>query len=218
MPFPLGPLLTFLTADVIGWFLRRKLWRRMGVVPRSGRERARHERAEVAARPCRRLRLRQGGAIASQPSLCETRILRWMERDSNSRSALARKVASCGGEGARGRSRWSRMASPFRVAAYRLDAPQRRGPRGNADPGRTQKNDNIERVKSPKALIEDLDFVNRLERFGQAADRAPPLRNQKFADSPLEGGVSCELVSEVKFASRAPMGRFHGDWERFLVP
>src|SRR6516165_7964198 len=34
-------------------------------------------------------------------------------------------------------------------------------------------------------------------------------------DSPLEGGVSCELVSEVKFASRAPMGRFHGDWERF---
>jgi len=37
-------------------------------------------------------------------------------------------------------------------------------------------------------------------------------------DSPLEGGVSCELVSEVKFASRAPMGRFHGDWERFLVP
>src|SRR5262249_44009099 len=25
-------------------------------------------------------------------------------------------------------------------------------------------------------------------------------------DSPLEGGVSCELVSEVKFASRAPNG------------
>jgi hypothetical protein len=73
-----------------------------------------------------------------------------------------------------------------RTDGYRLDAPQRRGPRGNADPGRTQKNDNIERVKSPKALIEDLDFVNRLERFGQAADRAPPLRNQKFADSPLE--------------------------------
>jgi len=43
-------------------------------------------------------------------------------------------------------------------------------------------------------------------------------RNRRFADSPLEGGVSCELVSEVKFASRAPMGRFHGDWERFLVP
>src|SRR6516162_74360 len=34
------------------------------------------------------------------------------------------------------------------------------------------------------------------------------------ADSPLEGGVSCELVSEVKFASRAPMGRFHGDCRR----
>ena len=33
-------------------------------------------------------------------------------------------------------------------------------------------------------------------------------------DSPLEGGVSCELVSEVKFASRAPMGRFHGDCRR----
>jgi hypothetical protein len=55
-----------------------------------------------------------------------------------------------------------------------------------ADRG-TQENDNIERVKRPKALIEDLDFVNRLERFRQAADGAPPLRNQKFADSPLEG-------------------------------
>ena len=43
-------------------------------------------------------------------------------------------------------------------------------------------------------------------------------RNRKFVDSPLEGGVSFELVSEVKFASRAPMGRFQGDWERFLVP
>ena len=74
-----------------------------------------------------------------------------------------------------------------RTDGYRLDAPRRRGPRGNADPGRTQKNDNIERVKRPKALIENLDFVNPLERFGQAADRAPPLRNQKVADSPLEG-------------------------------
>jgi len=27
-----------------------------------------------------------------------------------------------------------------------------------------------------------------------------------------------EIVRKVKFASRAPMGRFHGDWERFLVP
>jgi len=43
-------------------------------------------------------------------------------------------------------------------------------------------------------------------------------RRKSLGDSPLEGGVSCELVSEVKFASRAPMGRFHGDWERFLVP
>src|SRR5215813_12513618 len=34
----------------------------------------------------------------------------------------------------------------------------------------------------------------------------PPLRDRKFADSSLEGGVSCELVSEVKFASRAPNG------------
>src|SRR5215831_18912519 len=31
-------------------------------------------------------------------------------------------------------------------------------------------------------------------------------RYRWFADSPLEGGVSCELVSEVKFASRAPNG------------
>src|SRR6202011_2611548 len=29
-----------------------------------------------------------------------------------------------------------------------------------------------------RALIEDLDFVNRLERFGQAADGASQLRNQ----------------------------------------
>src|SRR5215475_8389798 len=31
-------------------------------------------------------------------------------------------------------------------------------------------------------------------------------RDREFADSPLEGGVSCELVSEVKFASRASNG------------
>jgi len=52
----------------------------------------------------------------------------------------------------------------------------------------------------------------RLRRF---MELAPKIFGR---DSPLEGGVSCELVSEVKFASRAPMGRFHGDWERFLVP
>jgi hypothetical protein len=70
----LGPLLTFLTADVIGWFLRRKLWRRMGVVPRSGRETAHHEPAEVAALSCRRLRLamlsrafRRSGTDGSNP-------------------------------------------------------------------------------------------------------------------------------------------------------
>src|SRR5215831_15677950 len=34
----------------------------------------------------------------------------------------------------------------------------------------------------------------------------PEERYRKFADSPLEGGVSCELVSEVKFASGAPNG------------
>lgn len=34
--------------------------------------------------------------------------------------------------------------------------------------------------------IEDLDFINRLERFGRAGDGAPPLRNEKFADSALE--------------------------------
>ena len=75
-------------------------------------------------------------------------------------------------------------AAPTGIDLTRLSAEE---PRGNADPGRTQENDNIERVKCPKVLIEDLDFVNRLERFGQAADWAPPLRNQKFADSPLEG-------------------------------
>ena len=45
--------------------------------------------------------------------------------------------------------------------------------------------------------------------------RGPAFAITEFAtDSPLEGGVSCELVSEVKFASRAPMGRFHGDCRR----
>ena len=34
-----------------------------------------------------------------------------------------------------------------------------------------------------------------------AAVGAPPLRNQKFADSPLEGRVTSELVSEVDFRS-----------------
>jgi len=35
--------------------------------------------------------------------------------------------------------------------------------------------------------MEDLDFVTRLERSGQTADAAPPLRNRKFVDSLLEG-------------------------------
>ena len=51
-----------------------------------------------------------------------------------------------------------------------------------------------------------------------ASPRTTRAGTDGLRDSPLEGGVSCELVSEVKFASRAPMGRFHGDWERFLVP
>jgi hypothetical protein len=50
----------------------------------------------------------------------------------------------------------------------------------------------------------------RLERFGQAADGAPPLRNQKFADSPVEKAVSSEPVSENrKFpASWVNTGKF----------
>ena len=65
-------------------------------------------------------------------------------------------------------------------------------------------------------LYGDLDSGNIYEVRLLLRSRTP--RDRKFVDSPLEGGVSCELVSEVKFASRAPMGRFHGDWERFLVP
>jgi hypothetical protein len=37
----------------------------------------------------------------------------------------------------------------------------------------------------------------------------PPLRDWKFADSPLEGAVYCELVSEVKF--RCDSGRVMDD-------
>ena len=70
---------------------------------------------------------------------------------------------------------------------------------------------NIERVRRPKALIENLDFVNPLERFGQAADWAPPLRNQKFADSPLEGAVTSELVSKVNSGARKNQ-IFRGFW------
>jgi hypothetical protein len=39
----------------------------------------------------------------------------------------------------------------------------------------------------------------------EANARAPPLRNQNFADSPLEGAVSSEPVSGV---------RFPGYWEK----
>jgi hypothetical protein len=42
----LSPMLTFWAADVIGWFLRRPLWRRSGVAPRSG-GRPRDELAEA---------------------------------------------------------------------------------------------------------------------------------------------------------------------------
>ena len=48
-----------------------------------------------------------------------------------------------------------------------------------------------------------LDLVEHSERQGdtlvpdrKAADAAPPPRNRWFADSPLEGGVCCEPVSE----------------------
>ena len=40
--------------------------------------------------------------------------------------------------------------------------------------------------KTGSPLAEEGKPVNRLERFGRAADGVPPLRNQKFADSPLE--------------------------------
>ena len=47
----LSPVLVFLTADVIEWFLRRTIWRRTEVVPPSGRGTARDEPAGVAAPP-----------------------------------------------------------------------------------------------------------------------------------------------------------------------
>jgi len=68
------------------------------------------------------------------------------------------------------------QAPQRRTDGYRLEAPQRRGPSGNADSGRTQENDNIERLKRPVTLMEDLDFVTRLERSGQTADAAEPVR------------------------------------------
>ena len=65
------------------------------------------------------------------------------------------------------------------------------------------------------AFPDGADDDGRRRSCGSATDRAvrtrPHQRNRKFADSRVEGGVSCELVSEVKFASRAPMGRFHRD-------
>jgi hypothetical protein len=39
-------------------------------------------------------------------------------------------------------------------------------------------NDNIERRKRLITLMEDLDFVTRLERSGQTADAAEPLRDR----------------------------------------
>ena len=50
--------------------------------------------------------------------------------------------------------------------------------------------------KTGSPLAEEGKPVNRLERFGRAADGVPPLRNQKFADSPLEVTVWSEPVSE----------------------
>jgi hypothetical protein len=47
----LSPILTFGIADIIGWFLRRTLWRRPEVKPRPGGELAREEPAGVAAPP-----------------------------------------------------------------------------------------------------------------------------------------------------------------------
>ena len=41
-------------------------------------------------------------------------------------------------------------------------------------------------TRSTGESVENLIFLIS-ERFGQAADWAPQLRNQKFADSPLEG-------------------------------
>ena len=47
----LTPMLTFWIVDVIGWFLRRTLWRQPETAPRSGPEPARDEPAGVAAPP-----------------------------------------------------------------------------------------------------------------------------------------------------------------------
>ena len=70
--------------------------------------------------------------------------------------------------------------------------------------------------------VEDRSLRNTRPRAllanGRSQKLLPTTETDGSPDSLLEGGVSCELVSEVKFASRAPMGRFHGDWERFLVP
>jgi hypothetical protein len=45
----LSPMLTFWAAGVIGWFLRRTLWRRLEVEPLSGRETALDDPAAVAS-------------------------------------------------------------------------------------------------------------------------------------------------------------------------
>ena len=57
-------------------------------------------------------------------------------------------------------------------------------------------------------------LIRRRTRHSELARRRAESRTKFAEDSSLEGGVSCELVSEVKFASRAPMGRFHGDCRR----
>ena len=48
----LVPIVIFGAADVIGWFLRRTIWRRKTMVPRS--ERARDERAGCCSTEMRR--------------------------------------------------------------------------------------------------------------------------------------------------------------------
>jgi hypothetical protein len=47
----LTPMLAFWIIEVIGWFLRRALWRHPGTEPQSGHEQAREEPAGVPAPP-----------------------------------------------------------------------------------------------------------------------------------------------------------------------
>ena len=90
------------------------------------------------------------------------------------------------------------QAPQRRTDGYRLDASQRR------DPGRTQENDNIERLKRSITLMEDLDFVTRLERSGQTADEAEPVRKPIVLYRPITKvfGAAPELGRSILAAGQ----------------